>query len=553
MSKNFQFDVRRSNTADLIAERARDSADKTFLHYLPDGQRISYLDLDQRTNGIGTALVAAGTAAGTHVALLLDNCPELVLSIFSISKIGAVWVPINTAARGKLLRYYLDLADIEVMVIHSDYAQNLRQVLEHLPKLRTVFVVGDHAQVQKSLGDAVGVHLLPGPDAATREKPPVSGGQFSDLSCLLFTSGTTGPSKAVMMAQGTVHFYAAHNAHYRDVREDDIEYVCMPMFHANALLNSVMSSFMARATIAMTDRYSTTRFWDEIRASNATRFNTLGAIANFLWTHPPHPRDRDNKVRLCSLAPVPKFVHEFEQRFGLKVFTGYGLSDYCLATSTAPDDPPEKIFTCGRPRAGIEVRIVDDDDFDVPTGTPGEIILRSNHMWGTSSGYYKMPEATVESRRNLWLHTGDRGYLDADGYLCFTDRKKDAIRRRGENISAYEVESVIVTHPAVLQCAVYPLRAELPEDEVAVSVVLRPGMTLSHAELIAYCVANMSYFMVPRFIQMTDELPLTPTGKVEKYKLKDVAQGNRAALWDRESAGIEVASPRSTRQRGQSQ
>ena len=553
MTKTFKFDVRRTNTAGLIAERARELGDKTFLHYLPDGQRISYLDLDQRTNGIGAALLAAGAGAGTRVALLLDNCPELVLSIFSISKIGAVWVPINTAARGQLLRYYLDLADIEVIVIHADYAQTLHDVLAHVPKLRTVFVEGDHAEVQKRIGDVVSVHAFAGADAATQDKPAGSGGTFSDLSCLLFTSGTTGPSKAVMMAQGTVHFYAAHNAHYRDVREDDIEYVCMPMFHANALLNSVMSSFMACATIAMTDRYSTTRFWDEIRASGATRFNTLGAIANFLWAHPPHPQDRDNKVRLCSLAPVPKFVHEFEQRFGLKVFTGYGLSDYCLATSTAPDDPPEKIFTCGRPRAGIDLRIVDDDDFDLPAGTPGEIILRSNHMWGTSSGYYKMPEATIESRRNLWLHTGDRGYLDADGYLCFTDRKKDAIRRRGENISAYEVESVIVTHPAVLQCAVYPLQAELPEDEVAVSVVLRAGMTLSHAELVAYCVANMSHFMVPRFIHMTDQLPLTPTGKVEKYKLKDLAQGNRAALWDRESAGIQVAPRRNARPKGQTQ
>ncbi len=542
MPASFHFDARHSALGDLIEQRARELGAKTFLHFLPDGRTISYLDLQRRTNGIGAAFANAGIHAGTHSAVFLDNCPELVLSVFSLGKIGAVWVPINTAARGQLLCYYLDQADISAIILEPHNAPVLRDVLPLVPKLRTVFVVGDDRPVREMLGACVDVRAFPGPDAA-QETAPAGAARFSDLGCLLFTSGTTGPSKAVMLTQAAVAFYAAHNAHCRDVRRDDVEYVCMPLFHANALLNSTMTAFMAGATVALAERYSTSRFWDEVRACGATRFNTLGAIANFLWSNAPDARDSDHKVRVCSLAPIPPFIHGFEERFGIKVFTGYGLSDYCLATSTTPDDPPEKKFSCGRPRAGIDVRIVDDDDYDQPAGNVGEILLRSNHMWGTASGYYRMPEASLESRRNLWFHTGDRGYLDADGYLYFTDRKKDAIRRRGENISAYEVESVIGSHPAVLHVAVYPVRAELLEDEVAASIMLRPGMSVSPEELIEHCARNTSHFMVPRFVEFASALPLTPTGKVEKYKLKDKAEKDRSAFWDREAAGIQVTRP----------
>lgn len=544
MTSKFSFDPRSADTEALIRERASRLGDKTFLHFVPDGSKTSYRDLDAWTRTFGHALSKLGVGRGDHVALLLDNCPEIVFSVFSVSRIGAVWVPVNTAARGQLLRYYLELADVKAIVVQDTYVCALREVLPDLPQLRTVIVRGDAVAADKELGGRVQVLALPNRPADEADLPGhVGAGAHGDLGCLLFTSGTTGPSKAVMMPRATFYFYGAHNAHYRDVRPTDIEFVCMPLFHANALLNSVMSVFMVGATVALTDRYSTTRFWSEVRACGATRFNTLGAIANFLWQAPPAPQDRDHQVRACLVAPVPKFVFDFEKRFGLTVFTGYGLSDYCLATSSRPEDPPEKIFTCGQPRDGIEIRIVDDDDMDLPPGAPGEILLRNNHPWGASSGYYKMPEATVESRRNLWFHTGDRGYLDADGYLCFADRKKDAIRRRGENISAYEVESVVGSHPAVLQCAAYAVRAELPEDEVAVSVVPRPGMTFTNEELVAYCAANMSYYMVPRLIHRLAELPMTPTGRIEKYKLRQLADTDRSAFWDREAAGIRIEAP----------
>jgi crotonobetaine/carnitine-CoA ligase len=189
---------------------------------------------------------------------------------------------------------------------------------------------------------------------------------------------------------------------------------------------------------------------------------------------------------------------------------------------------------------GVEIRIVDDDDIPLPPGQPGEILLRSSRAWGAASGYWKMPEVTLEATRNLWFHTGDRGILDTEGYLWFVDRKKDSIRRRGENISAYEVEQIVARHPAVAEAAAFAVPAETSEDEVAVSIILKPGMRLSEAELLQHCIANMSYFMVPRFIRFVAEFPRTPSQKVEKHRLKSAAAADRSCFWDRVAHGIEV-------------
>ena len=185
---------------------------------------------------------------------------------------------------------------------------------------------------------------------------------------------------------------------------------------------------------------------------------------------------------------------------------------------------------------------MDEEDFEVPHGTPGEIVLRNNNPWGASLGYYKMPEATLASRRNLWFHTGDRGWIDTDGYLWYTDRLKDAIRRRGENISAFEVEEVIRTHFAIADVAVYPVRAQTSEDEVAATVILRPGAqaTFSHADLLSHCNRNLAYFMVPRYIDVVVDMPKTLTQKIEKYKLRTQAEADLSKLWDREQAGVKI-------------
>ncbi len=245
-------------------------------------------------------------------------------------------------------------------------------------------------------------------------------------------------------------------------------------------------------------------------------------------------------MRLCLSTPLPRFAPEFEQRFGMRFVSGYGLSDFGPVAAFTLSDPASKLGSCGKPRFGYEMRIVDGDDFDVPVGQTGEIVLRTNLLWDIASGYYKNPQATVETWRNGWFHTGDRGYLDGDGYLWYVDRKKDAIRRRGENVSAFEVEQVLLRHPAIADVAVYAVDADTAEDEVAAAIILREGATLSEAELIEHAQKNLAYFMVPRFVRIEADLPRTLTGKIEKYRLREDAKKDPTGMWDREKAGIVV-------------
>lgn len=526
--------IRNWTMAHIVARRAALSGSKTFLHYLPDGRRTSYQALHRETNGIALAFRAMGIAYRDHVGVMLENCPEQLFGYLALGKLGAVSVPINTAAKGQLLRYYLEHADCSALIVSEALAPTLIDIAAQLPLLRRLIVVGDASAARARLaGTAIAVEAYP-QDVAC-DQAIDSPARFNDLAYLLYTSGTTGPSKAIMITHAGAHFWGEQTIRFRHFAPDDIDYVFLPAFHANALLLGVTTALMAGTTVALTPRFSARRFWDEVRACGATRFNAIGAVGNFLYAQPPGEQDRAHQVRICSLAPPPPVVHDFAQRFGVKVINGYALSDYGAATWSPLTAPPEKIFSAGLPRDGVHVRIVDEDDFDVAGGTPGEILLRIEQPWGTPLGYYKMPEATLAAHLNGWFHTGDRGYLDQDGYLHFTDRKKDAIRRRGENISAYEVEAIILAHPAVSQVAVYPVRSEFTEDEVAASVLLHPGQALTPEALVRHCSDNMSKFMVPRFVEFVAELPLTLTNKVEKYKLRQRAEAQLDALWDRDN------------------
>lgn len=523
-------EMRHWTTGHIVARRAALSGAQTFLHNMADGRCHTYLDLHRQTNGIAHALAALGIGHGHHVAVMLENCPEQVFSYVALGKLGAVSVPINTAAKGQLLRYYLDHADCTAVVVSDALATQLADTIATLPRIERVIVLGQARAAADRWPAGVAVHSFP--DVEGSDGAPHAQVRFDDLAYLLYTSGTTGPSKAIMITHACAHFWGEQNIRYRHFLPGEVDYVFLPLFHANALLLGITSALMAGTTVALARRFSTSRFWSDVRMAGATRFNAIGAVGNFLYSQPPDPRDRDHKVRLCSLAPPPPFVHDFERRFGIKVLNGYALSDYCAATWSPLDAPPEKVFSAGLPRDSVRVRIVDDDDFDLPADTPGEILLRVEQPWSTPLGYYKMPEATLAAHRNGWFHTGDRGRLDADGYLHFTDRKKDAIRRRGENISAYEVEAIILGHPAVRQAAVYPVRSEFTEDEVAASIVLHDGQVLTPEALVLHCRDNMSSFMVPRFVEFVAELPLTLTNKVEKYKLRARAEADPAALWD---------------------
>lgn len=542
------FDARTATIHRVLQERAQRWGDKTFLTWLPTGEKTSYRQVDEATLRIGAGLAAHGVPAGSHVAVLMDNCPEQLLAIWGPCRAGFVTVPINAAAKGQLLAYFLERADCAALVVEEKLLPRFLEIAAQAPQVKQVFVArpdrGEAEPPSTTKEEApagVGLHeftrLLEQPAALPGEPP-----QFSALAMLMFTSGTTGPSKAIMFSHAQLVYWGADVAHHHEYTPDDVAYVFLPLFHGNALLGSTMGSLMAGSAIALSPRFSVSKFWSDIRASGATVFNGVGAVTNFLWKAPPSPADRDHSVKRCHLAPVPGFAAGFEERFGMTIMSAFGLTDYCLGSAYNTRSRRDKLGSCGLPRAGISIRIVDADDFDLPAGTPGEIVLRNENPWGASLGYYKQPEATIQSRRNLWFHTGDRGWIDADGYVWYTDRIKDAIRRRGENISAFEVEEVIRTHPAVADVAVYPVRADTSEDEVAATLTLRPGAEagFSYESVLEHCNRNLAYFMVPRYLEIAQDMPATLSQKIEKYKLRQRAEANLSALWDRERAGIAV-------------
>jgi crotonobetaine/carnitine-CoA ligase len=454
---------------------------------------------------------------------MLDNRPELLWAMWGLGKLGAVAVPLNTAAKGDLLAYLIDQSDSVLVCAEDAYAAPVRDVAG--PAVRGV------------LGPAAIAGFA---DLAADDPPEMLEVKHSDPHLIMYTSGTTGPSKGVVSPHSQGHAVGRQMASRSGYRPDDVLYTCLPVFHANALWYTIYAALWADACVALSRGFSARRFWDEVRASGATVFNALGAMANIIWQLPESPRDRDHRVRIAMMVPTSRDLAErFDRRYGIRTTSVFAMTENCAVTVFGPDDPVAKADSAGRVR-DVEVQIVDDDRRPLPVGELGEICIRPRERGSIMLGYYKMPAATVAATTDLWFHTGDRGRLDADGYLYFADRKKEAIRRRGENISAYEVETVLCRHPAVVEAAAVPVPSELGEDDVMAYVVAAPDAAIDHPELIRFCAEHMAYYMVPRYLEVIDALPKTPSEKIEKYKLAVSARERLGELWDREKEGVEV-------------
>lgn len=537
---NDTFDLRELTVSQVLARQCERHGGKLFLTELWTGRQWTYAQLDALVNRAAHALRGVGVEKGHHVGMLLGNSAEHLALFLALGKLGAVAVPINTAARGDLLRYYFTHGDASLAIVDEELAPRLQEVLATLENVRQVVVLGKDGQ---AASPAALVLAKPADDlsaltANAPTEPPDAQVKCSDLLMLSYTSGTTGPSKASMLSHAAALTYGTGATEAQGYRGTDVFYVCLPLFHNNALLAAAGAALVCGGSMALSERFSASRFMDEIRASKATITNFLGAMSTFLWTQPPRSNDADNDLRLVSMSPMPVFAAEFEKRFGLKVMSNYGLSDFGMATAFVPGAPASKLGSIGKARRNVELRVVDDDDFPCAPNVVGELVIRSQDPWRAATGYYKMPEATLAAHRNQWFHTGDRVRCDEDGYFWFVDRKKDCIRRRGENISAFEVEQVIMLHPAVAHAAVFPVRTPDNDEEVGASVVLREGHTLAQADLVAHCATNMSYFMVPRYIELLAELPTTVNQKVEKFRLKQLMEVGLDKVWDREKAGI---------------
>ena len=534
----------------VLADKARRVPNRPFL--LWQGRTHTYAELESMTNRYANGFTAHGIGHGDHVAVMLPNCPEFLWVVWGLAKIGAVAVPLNTAARGDMLRYFIDQSDATTVIVDAEWADRLGAVAAGLSKVRR-FVLHNADVEGGASAPAPAVSLDIGPVPATAHPlsdfesddvtpPPPERVRHDDTQLIIYTSGTTGPSKGVLCPHSQGLGIGRAIALDYGYRSDDVIYACLPLFHANAMWFSCCAALWAEAAFALSPRFSASRFWDEIRATGATQFNSLGAMTNIILQLPPGPHERDHSLRQIMAVPMSRDLHaELRRRYGVAVTSVFAMSENYAVTSFVPDDPADKAGSAGSPRGASLLRIGDDEGRELPVGEVGEILLRPLHEGAMMKGYYRMPRETADAFVDGWFRTGDRGRVDADGYLYFVDRKKEAIRRRGENISAYEVEMILSRHPAILEVAAVPVPAEMSEDEVMVYVVLNPGATMTHAEVVQFAAEHMNYYMVPRFVEFIAELPKTATEKIEKYKLKQDALARRAGVWDRERAGIEVA------------
>lgn len=518
------------NLGTLVAQAAQFYGDRPFL--LWQGRQVSYGELDRCSGQFARGMAELGLQKGDRVAVMLDNCPEYLFAWFGAVKLGAIEVSINTAFKGSILQYILLNCGAIAIVIAPEMMEALLPELASLPDLQTIIAVGPG-----NVPSIPGRRVVPAKSFETL-MPLSPDASPIDIAVLGYTSGTTGPSKGAMLTHNRIVKTGEEMARVRRVGPDDNLYTCLPLFHGNAKFLTIMPALVTGARASLGSRFSASQFWNEVRSVKATQFNYLGVMIAVLFKQPPAVNDRDHSVRLgWGAGAMREMLPHFEDRFGALLIEGYGLTEGGIPLSNTLSE--RRIGSCGKPMPGYEVDVVDDWDNPVAPGQDGELVVRARWPHTTMAGYHGMPDKTVEIYRNFWLHTGDLGSKDEDGFFYFLDRKKDAIRRRGENISSFEVEAAVNTHPVILESAAFPIKSDVTEDDVMVVAVIRPGELLTPEAFTEHCIARMPYFWVPRFVRLTTlPLPRTPTNKVEKYRLRE--QGVTSDTWDREKAGFKL-------------
>ncbi|OJY00687.1 MAG: ATP-dependent acyl-CoA ligase [Rhizobiales bacterium 62-17] len=479
------------------------------------------------------ALKSAGIGVGDRVALLCNNRSEFLELFLGCAWLGAVSVPINTAARGFQLQHILNVSGSRLIAVERELLPALEGIDLLSAGVRTIWII-DHALDVADVPRFDGITVASWPRKGTPIEPAKL--QPHDLLTILFTSGTTGPSKGVCCPHAQYFWWAFYTGRQLGVMEGDVLHTTLPLFHTNAL-NCFFQALLHGGTQVVERRFSVSQFWSRLVASGATVTYVLGAMVPMLLSRPHSEDEKRHRVRVALAPGVPEHFHEvFTERSGILLLDGYGATESNAVIGTTVDTlRPGRM---GRLADGFEARVVDEEDNPLPDGEAGELLLRANEPFAMAAGYFGMPEKTVEAWRNLWLHTGDRVIRDSQGYFKFVDRMKDTIRRRGENVSSFEVEQVLSSHPAVEVAAVFPVPSDLAEDEVMAAIVLKQGGKVDPADLVRFCEGKLSYFAIPRFIEFLDGLPRTESGKIQKFKLRE--QGRSSATWDLVKAGIEL-------------
>ena len=526
----------RRTLGDVIRDGAARWGDRPA--FVVDDVSVTYQEADARSNAVANALLALGVRKGDRVAMLMENCVELIDVWFACGKIGAIEVPINTAYRGEYLRHQLLNCDPAALVIDDRYGDRIPADLR-LPSLRALYV-RETAHDATGAPD-LGVPVHPASDllAASSEPPALDDPpRHSDPLSIVYTGGTTGPSKGVVIPHRYMINASDTTFRWRGGVEGDVVYSPLPLYHFNAHIITILGPFLHGGCGALDTQFSASRFWDRVDRFGASHIAILGSQITMVWNQPADERDGSHGVKVLIGAPItPEMRVQWKERFGVSMSQGFALTEACPITSSPIWDPSPP-GSSGRPVPTVQVRLFDENDEEVATGAVGEICVRPNEPFVIFSGYFRDPAATAEVWRNGWFHTGDLGRFDEGGFLYFVDRKKDYLRRRGENVSSFEVERTVTAFPGVAEVACTGVPSRFTEDDCMVTVVPKPGVTIDPWELIRHCVDNMPFFAVPRYVRIVDELPRSPVGKILKYRIRE--DGVPPGTFDLEAEGYRV-------------
>ncbi|GAA4541883.1 AMP-binding protein [Mycobacterium paraffinicum] len=514
------FGVESFTVPAVLDRRAEQYPDRVMMSIA--GVDVTFEQMRQRSCAAANILTALGVGRGDSVALFTGTCPEWVYFWLGAARIGGVSAAVNAANKGDFLLHALRLSEAKVILTDAGRRPRVDEVAGALKIAPTVVLQGDSLDAELSRGGAPPVADV---DAAA-----------DDVGCLFYTSGTTGSSKAVATTWPYLFTVAATVASAWELRAGEVLWTAMPLFHLSAA-PSVLAPMLLGATTVLAQAFHPAEVWDDIRARGAVGFAGAGAMVSMLHNLPADPRDAQLPLRFISAAPIDaKAYREIEKRYGCRIVTMYGMTEaFPIAVKALADEGVPG--TSGRPNPNFDVRIVDAGGDPVPAGAAGEIACRPRYPHVMSEGYVAQGMRVISHPE--WFRTGDVGRLDAEGNLTYVDRTKDSLRRRGENVSSVEVETVVTSHPAVAEAAAVGVPSALGEDDILVIVTLRPGATVDYAELLDFCSARMPYFCVPRYVETVSELPKTVIGRIRKDLLRE--RGVTREAWDREAQGYIVS------------
>ncbi|MGI9535331.1 MAG: AMP-binding protein [Thermodesulfobacteriota bacterium] len=522
----------------ILKDQAKKLGKKPFLQF---GYKkpISFYQTNQLANKVANGLIKLGIKKQEKVAVYMPNSDDYVITWFGILKMGAVMVPINTAYVMDFLQYIIDSSDAKALFIAEEYLDRMPPIAKKIPQLEHVIVWTRDGGIKfKKHGfnfkKMVSYKKFITPQSTKEPKVDIT---FMDYARLMYTSGTTGRSKGVMRPSAADYSSARNYTEIMDIGPKDVCFTCLPLFHSNAMVMTVYPALIKGAKAVVEEKFSASNFWKWIVDHKVTKFNIVGTICYFVWNTPPVPEEKKHKVKLVLGSPAPHdMIEEFMDRFNLKFMEGYGLTEIGQCTWMRPGEP-FRIGSCGKEAPNYEIKIADPEtDLEVPRGEIGEIIVRPRIANVMLHYYHKMPEKTVQDFRNFWFHTGDAGRMDKDGYIYFVDRVKDYIRRRGENISSFEVEKVVNSYPDVEESAAIGVKAgegKYAENEVMILIIPKKGKKVDPAKLTKFIVPKMPRFMIPRYVRFVKSFPKTGTQRTQKNKLRE--QGITKDTWDREN------------------